>query len=602
MKVLLAALNAKFIHSSLALRYLRAAAEGEFDVLLREFTIKDDPLRVLSEVVGDRPEVVGFSCYIWNVVETLKIVRLLKKVSPATRVVLGGPEVSYDTWEWMGKWPEVDAIVIGEGEATFLELLRAWRDGGDLGEIAGLAFREGDRVKIAPRRGWIEPLDAIPSPYRGHLEELDNRIVYFEASRGCPFHCQFCLSSIDDAVRYFSLQRVKEDLARLIDYGVSQIKFVDRTFNLKKDYALELFQFLARYPGRTVFQFEITADILRLEIVEFLAAEAPPGRFRFEIGVQSTNEETNRLIRRIQRFDRLAGTVRRLRESGRVVQHLDLIAGLPREDYRSFRKTFDDVYALEPDELQLGFLKLLRGTGLRARAAEFGYVYMDEPPYEVLANDVLPYEDVRRIKRVEDMVDKYWNSHWMDHTLRYLRAWEFSSAFDLYQELGDYWDRQGYGTLGYQPEDLFLRMRDFLRDKGLRRPMVAEDLLKIDYLLTRRVRPRSPWWVPTLDKGGVLGWARRLAERPEILGPEFARLELGETALLKHAVLEWVSFDASAWIQDRQLAGVGDPHLAVVVYPPGGQEFPGSVSKWKGRPMLFVAAQMNAEDAADTHR
>ncbi|HHW45254.1 MAG TPA: DUF4080 domain-containing protein, partial [Desulfotomaculum sp.] len=349
-------------------------------------------------------------------------------------------------------------------------------------------------------------------------------------------------------------------------------------------------------------QFEITADILRREIVEFLAAEAPPGRFRFEIGVQSTNEETNRLIRRIQRFDRLAGTVRRLRESGRVVQHLDLIAGLPREDYRSFRKTFDDVYALEPDELQLGFLKLLRGTGLRARAAEFGYVYMDEPPYEVLANDVLPYEDVRRIKRVEDMVDKYWNSHWMDHTLRYLRAWEFSSAFDLYQELGDYWDRQGYGTLGYQPEDLFLRMRDFLRDKGLRRPMVAEDLLKIDYLLTRRVRPRSPWWVPTLDKGGVLGWARRLAERPEILGPEFARLELGETALLKHAVLEWVSFDASAWIQDRQLAGVGDPHLAVVVYPPGGQEFPGSVSKWKGRPMLFVAAQMNAEDAADTHR
>ncbi|MDI3256354.1 MAG: DUF4080 domain-containing protein, partial [Kyrpidia sp.] len=402
MKIVLSTLNAKFIHSSLALRYLRAVVEGEFDVSLREFTIKDDPLRVLGNLVGEKPDVVGFSCYIWNIFETLRIARLIKKVSPATRIVLGGPEVSYDTGEWMERCPEIDAVVIGEGESTFRELLRAWRDREDLRRVAGLAYREGNRVRITSRREWIDPLDAIPSPYQGRLDDLAHRIVYFEASRGCPFHCQFCLSSIEDGVRYFSLDRVKTDLARLIDHGVDQIKFVDRTFNLKKEYALELFRFLAEYPGKTVFQFEITADILRPEIVDFVAAQAPPGRFRFEIGVQSTNEETNRLIRRVQRFDRLARTVTRLRESGRVVQHLDLIAGLPREDYASFRKTFNDVYALQPDELQLGFLKMLRGTGLRARAAEFGYVYMDEPPYEVLTNDVLPYEDVRRLKRVED--------------------------------------------------------------------------------------------------------------------------------------------------------------------------------------------------------
>ncbi|MDI3328117.1 MAG: B12-binding domain-containing radical SAM protein [Alicyclobacillaceae bacterium] len=601
MRVVLCTLNAKFIHSSLALRYLRAVTEREFDVMLAEYTIKDDPLRILGDLVRREPDVIGFSCYIWNITETLRIVRLLKKVRPQTWIVLGGPEVSYETEGWMKAYPEIDAVVIGEGERTFYELLAALRDGKSLEEVAGLAYRDGERVRFTARRAWIDPLDSIPSPYADRLHELDHRIVYFEASRGCPFHCQFCLSSIEDGVRYFSLERVKSDLARLIDYGVDQIKFVDRTFNLNMQYALEIFRFLIDRPGRTVFQFEITADILRPEIVEFLAREAPPGKFRFEIGVQSTNDETNRLVRRHQRFDRVKWVVTRLRESGRVVQHLDLIAGLPREDYASFRRTFNDVYALEPDELQLGFLKMLRGTGLRQRAAEFGYVYMDDPPYEILSNDVLSFDDVRRLKRVEDMVDKYWNGHWMDNTLRYLTGHEFSSPFDFYQELGDFWEEQGYGTLGYQPDDLFLRLRAFLHGRGLKRPWVAEDLLKTDYLLSRRVRPRSPWWEPALDKAQVLGWARLLSKEPERMGPDFAKLELGETALLKHAVFETVSFDVCAWIERRGLQGEGVRHLLVVVYPSAKQENRERMSKLEGRPKLFAVA-LDAEGAAQTDR
>ncbi|MBX6395555.1 MAG: B12-binding domain-containing radical SAM protein [Alicyclobacillaceae bacterium] len=601
MRIVLCTLNAKYIHASLALRYLRAMTEREFDVHLAEYTIKDDPLRVLGELVGKDPEVVGFSCYIWNMTETLRIVRLLKKVRPHVRIVLGGPEVSHDSEEWMTACPEIDVIVVGEGERTFYELLVALRDGKDLGNVAGLVYRDGGRIRTTPRRAWIEPLDEIPSPYADHLHELDHRIVYFEASRGCPFHCQFCLSSIEDGVRYFSLERVKADLGRLIDYGVEQIKFVDRTFNLNKHYALDIFRFLIEHPGRTVFQFEITADILRPEIVEFLANEAPPGRFRFEIGVQSTNDETNRLVRRIQHFDRLKRTVVRLRDSGRVVQHLDLIAGLPREDYASFRRTFNDVYALEPDELQLGFLKMLRGTGLRARAKEFGYVFMDEPPYEILANDVLSFDDLRRLKRVEDMVEKYWNSHWMDHTLRYLTAEEFESPFDFYQELGDYWEERGYRAIGYQPEDLFVRLRDFLRRRGVRRPQVAEDLLKVDYLLGRRMRARSPWWETAFDKRQVLDLARRLARFPEVLGQEFAALGLGETALLKHAVMEEVSFDLGAWIERRVLQGEGVPHVVVVYYPPKEEEERENAPRGKGA-RLFVAARSDIERAGSTGR
>ncbi len=342
--------------------------------------------------------------------------------------------MSYDVREWMEQVPEFDFIVIGEGEETFKQLLFALEGRKEVADVAGLAFRDGDRIVMNPQRNKLRLAD-MPSPFRfpEDIPHLPNRIIYVETSRGCPFSCQFCLSSIEVGVRYFDREKIKDDLRYLMKHGARTIKFVDRTFNISRSYAMDMFRFLIdeHVPG-TVFQFEITADIMRPEVIEFLNKEAPPGLFRFEIGVQSTNDEVNRLIMRKQNFAKLARTVTMIKEGGKIAQHLDLIAGLPEEDYNSFRKTFNDVFALRPEELQLGFLKLLRGTGLRLRAEEYGYVYMDHAPYEVLANNVLSFDDVIRIKQVEDVLEKYWNAHRMNETIEYLVTDVFPSPFDVF--------------------------------------------------------------------------------------------------------------------------------------------------------------------------
>ena len=291
---------------------------------------------------------------------------------------------------------------------------------------------------------------------------LGKRVAYIETSRGCPFSCQFCLSSIEVGVRYFDREKIKEDIRYLMKNGAKTIKFVDRTFNISRSYAMDMFQFLIdeHLPG-TVFQFEITADIMRPEVIEFLNKEAPPGLFRFEIGVQSTNDYTNELVKRKQNFEKLTSTVTMVKNGGKIDQHLDLIAGLPEEDYHSFRKTFNDVFALRPEELQLGFLKMLRGTGLRIQADEHQYVYMDYAPYEILRNRVLPFDDMIRIKQVEDVLEKYWNDHRMDHTIEYLVTNVFPSAFDFFQDFGAF-GKKGWSRIGHQLEDLFKRLDEFL--------------------------------------------------------------------------------------------------------------------------------------------
>lgn len=543
MKVTVATLNAKYIHTSLAIRYLKAYCEKDFDIDIAEYTIKDPAMNVVSDLFARNPDVVGFSCYIWNIEETIKIVRMLKKVKPGLRVVLGGPEVSYDTEHWMKSVPEVDFIVMGEGEETFHHLLTELSGKRKLHFVFGLAYRKGRQIVVNPGRPKLN-LNDIPSPHRfaEDVPDLAKRVVYFETSRGCPFSCQFCLSSIEVGVRYFDIERTKRDLLYLIESGAKLIKFVDRTFNIKRDYALEIFRFLIENHRGCVFQFEITADIMRPEVLDYLAEHAPPGVFRFEIGVQSTNDATNALIQRRQNFAKLSRTVTTIKNSGKIAQHLDLIAGLPEEDYDSFRNTFNDVFALRPEELQLGFLKLLRGTGLRRDADKFGYVYMDHAPYEMLANAVMPFSDLVRIKRVEDVLEKYWNAHRMDYALEFLLTREFASAFDFFQEFGDYWEERGWQRIGHQLEDLFVRLRQFLAARGTQYPDIAEGLMKLDYFLGHKYKPRKIWWDFSLDKTKQGEYLKLIAEHPEWISEEFAALGAGEKELHKHAVIEVLPF------------------------------------------------------------
>ncbi|MDQ0873268.1 anaerobic magnesium-protoporphyrin IX monomethyl ester cyclase [Paenibacillus sp. V4I3] len=572
MKVLVSTLNAKFIHTSLALRYLKAFCEKDFDVEITEYTIKDPVMNVVSDIYQKAPDVLGFSCYIWNIEETITIIKMIKKIRPDLLIMLGGPEVSYDTEYWMNRIPEVDFIVMGEGEETFHQLLTEISTTRKYHFVYGLAYRKGEEIVLMPGRPKLK-LDDIPSPHRfaEDVPSLANRVVYFETSRGCPFSCQFCLSSIEVGVRYFDMERTKSDLLYLIDSGAKLIKFVDRTFNIKRDYAMEIFEFLIANHRGTVFQFEITADIMRPEVLDYLAENAPPGTFRFEIGVQSTNDTTNDLVQRRQNFFKLSRTVSKVKNSLKIDQHLDLIAGLPEEDYNSFRKTFNDVFELGPEELQLGFLKMLRGTGMRNDAHKYGYVYMDHAPYEILGNDILPFTDLIRIKRVEDVLEKYWNAHRMDHTVKYLIAKEFASAFDFFQEFGDFWEGRGWQKIGHQLEDLFTRLRDFLMHRETINMHVIEGLMKLDYFLGHKYKPRKIWWDFTLEKSEQNAHLRLLAEQPELVSGDFQSLRINEKDLHKHAMLEVLPFTLQTYLQSGEI-DESSKELLVVHFPPDAQQ------------------------------
>ncbi|MDR6124415.1 anaerobic magnesium-protoporphyrin IX monomethyl ester cyclase [Bacillus sp. SLBN-46] len=555
MNVICSTLNAKFIHTNLAIRYLKAYAAPEFTIQLKEYTIKDPVMNIVSDLYQSKPAVIGFSCYIWNIEETLKVVNMLKKIDPSILIVLGGPEVTYDTMEWMEKHSEVDFIVIGEGEQTFKQLLTEIETNNDYRNVPGIAYRSRDRVIITPQMNKLD-LKELPSPYRlpEDIPYLGKRVTYIETSRGCPFSCQFCLSSIEVGVRYFDREKIKSDIRYLMENGAKTIKFVDRTFNISRSYAMEMFRFLIdeHLPG-TVFQFEITADIMRPEVIEFLNQEAPKGLFRFEIGVQSTNDYTNELVMRKQNFAKLTRTVTMVKEGNKIDQHLDLIAGLPEEDYASFRKTFNDVFEMRPEELQLGFLKMLRGTGVRLRAEQHQYVYMDHSPYEILSNNVLSFDDIVRIKQVEDVLEKYWNDHRMDHTVEYLVKHVFPSPFDFFQEFGSYWDERGWSRIGHQLEDLFRRLYSFLEQKEVKNLDVVADLMKYDYLINHKYKPRKPWWEASYDKNSRTELYKRFIENPNLLGNEFIDLNLEEKELFKHTMLEEISFDLKGYLATGEI-------------------------------------------------
>ncbi|RFU69938.1 B12-binding domain-containing radical SAM protein [Bacillus sp. V59.32b] len=571
MNTIIATLNAKYIHTSLSIRYLKAYAAPDFDVQLAEYTIKDPIMNIVGDLYSKKPDIIGFSCYIWNIEETIKVIQLLKKINPELVIILGGPEVTYDVSEWLEKIPEADFIVIGEGETTFRKLLTELHGNKDYARVSGIAYRKDGKKVIHPQAEKLD-LKELPSPFRFEedIPHLSKRVTYVETSRGCPFNCQFCLSSIEVGVRYFDREKVKEDIRYLMNNGAKTIKFVDRTFNISRSYAMEMFQFLIdeHRPG-TVFQFEITADIMRPEVIQFLNDHAPVGLFRFEIGVQSTNDDTNELVMRKQNFEKLKRTVTMVKEGEKIDQHLDLIAGLPEEDYQSFRKTFNDVFALRPEELQLGFLKMLRGTGLRIRAKDHNYVFSDHSPYEILGNNVLSFDDIVRIKQVEDVLEKYWNDHRMDMTVEFLVKQTFSSPFDFFQEFGTYWDKQGWARIGHQLEDLFRRLLQFLESVNPAMLGTAAGLMKYDYFNGQKYKPRKPWWDHTFDKADRSGIYESILANPSKLGQEFAALALTEKELFKHTMLEEVPFDLKSYLE----TGVIEPNPTVMLayFDPAGK-------------------------------
>ena len=458
MKILLAAVNAKYIHSNLAVYSLRAyaqpggsaesgaAADGEISIA--EYTINQQVDEILMDIYRRAPEVLCISCYLWNISWVEQMIAEIPKILPETEIWLGGPEVSYDAGEFLKAHPSVAGIMRGEGEETFRELAEFWRSAGDRGvdreelsRISGISYRDADgQIRENESRPPID-LSSVPFVYE-RIEDFKNRIIYYESSRGCPFSCSYCLSSIDKCLRFRDLELVKRELQFFIDHEVPQVKFVDRTFNCRHEHAMAVWEYIRDHDrGITNFHFEVAADLLNEEEI-CLIRSMRPGLIQLEIGVQSANEQTIREIRRTMNLNRVQSVVARIRENGNVHQHLDLIAGLPWEDYESFGNSFDRVYAMRPEQLQLGFLKVLKGSLMYEKSKEYGLKYQERPPYEVLSTRWLDYGDVIRLKGIEEMVEIYYNSGQFRNTMEHLTE-EFTSPFVMYEALAAYYEKSG---------------------------------------------------------------------------------------------------------------------------------------------------------------
>ena len=482
MKLLLTTLNSKYIHTNLAIRYLKNSVVDVIDnVNLVEFTINQRKEYILGEIYKIQPDVIGFSCYIWNIEMIHEIAKLLKKVMPHITIIFGGPEVSFSPEKIMQENDAIDMIIMGEGEKTFKTLIQNLKYNEDYSQIPGMAFRAKGEIFINNKVGIVPEMEQITFPYKDEIIDK-NKIVYYESSRGCPFNCQYCLSSTSGGVRFRPLEIVKEEIKYLVDQGVQQVKFVDRTFNAKKDYAMEIMEhIIAINKGKTNFHFEVTADLIEEDMLEFLST-VPTGLFQFEIGVQSTNQETLKDIQRQMDFDKLGSVVKRISKGKNIHQHLDLIVGLPREDYFSFRKSFDDVFTLRPEKLQIGFLKLLKGSGIRRDSSQYQYIYDDKPPYEVLESDAMSYGEIVKLKGMEEMVEVYWNSNMFASTVEIILENFYDSSFKFFEDLWEYWEALGYHHLSHSRNKLYEILLEFYSYKGFEKSEVIKEVLKFDYI------------------------------------------------------------------------------------------------------------------------
>mgnify|MGYP000946199419 CR=1 FL=1 len=474
MKILLVAINAKYIHSNLAVYCLKAYAEKNMpqdvnvQIELAEYTINQNRDEILKDIYRRQAEMICFSCYIWNLDYVESMIRDVKKVMKDVIIWAGGPEVSYDSRETLGRLPELTGVMKGEGEKTFAKLCKVYGKRSETSELSleqidGITFRCPDGTIC--ERPWRVPMDLSEVPFVYHdMKKFENKIIYYETSRGCPFSCSYCLSSIDKCLRFRNLELVKKELQFFIDHEVPQVKFVDRTFNCKHDHAMAIWNYIKEHDkGITNFHFEVAADLLNEEEIELIRS-LRPGLIQLEIGIQSTNKQTIKEINRSMNLEKVRDKVARIHEKGNVHQHLDLIAGLPYENYDSFAHSFNEVYAMEPDQFQLGFLKVLHGSVMHEKMKEYELLCQNRPPYEVLSTKWLPYSDVIRLKKVEEMVEVYYNSFQFSHTMRLLVEL-FPSAFSMYEKMGDYYEKKGLFGLNHSRLTRYEILWDFVESE-----------------------------------------------------------------------------------------------------------------------------------------
>lgn len=493
MKILLAACNAKYIHSNLAVYNLKSCS-GEYSsrVVVKEYTINQIRDDILKDIYLEQPDVVCFSCYIWNISFVRELVPDLKKILPQVEFWAGGPEVSYDAVEFLKKNPAFFGVMVGEGEETFHELAGYYieRKPETLSGIRGVAFRDENKGRDIVHTGWRELMDLSKVPFAySNLTEFKNRIIYYESSRGCPFSCSYCLSSIDKKLRFRDIELVKKELQFFIDNKVPQVKFVDRTFNCKHDHAMEIWRYITENDnGITNFHFEISADLLRSEELALMKTMRP-GLIQLEIGVQSTNPQTIKAIRRTMDFEKLKGIVEQIHSFGNIHQHLDLIAGLPYEGYDSFHKSFCDVYALRPEQFQLGFLKVLKGSHMMEMTGEYQILYKDREPYEVLSTAWMTYGEILRLKMVESMVEVYYNSGQFKNTLVFLEKY-FDDPFRMYEALGRFYEKKGYSEISHSRMRRYEILMEFAGEQKEIPSEALSDVMLLDLYLRENLKSR----------------------------------------------------------------------------------------------------------------
>ena len=524
MKILLAACNAKYIHSNLAVYNLRACVRNTGpEILLREYTINQSKDEILRDLYQNAPDLLCFSCYIWNISFVRDLMEDFSKICPEVPIWVGGPEVSYDAEQFLGDNPWVAGVMRGEGEQMFKELVLFYdgRSDNGLEDIQGITWCDHQREIWSTQDRPVMNLDEVPFAYED-LADFEHRIIYYESSRGCPFSCSYCLSSIDKKLRFRSLDLVKKELQFFLDHRVPQVKFVDRTFNCRHEHAMEIWRYLLEHDnGGTNFHFEIEADLLTKEELD-LMRQMRPGLIQLEIGVQSTNVKTLQEIRRHVDFDRISRTVKRIQDMRNIHQHLDLIAGLPFEDLDSFRKSFEDVYALRPEQLQLGFLKVLKGSYMCEKTKEYGCVYKSKEPYEVLSTRWLAYGDILRLKKVETMVEVYYNSGQFTNTLPELEQY-FANAFDFYESLGDFYEQKGYDTISHSRLRRYEILLEFMESVVCGDSGILKKKMLFDLYLRENMKNR-PKWARDLKPYEREIWAYRKANQV----PKTAHLEVEE--------------------------------------------------------------------------
>ena len=557
MKVLLTAINAKYIHSNLAVYSLKAYAERNLtektkectEIELAEYTINQQTDDILQDIYKKKPDMLCLSCYIWNLNYVEEIVREIHKLLPEMLIWVGGPEVSYDGPSVLTRLPEIDGVMKGEGEKTFCDLVEFYNNKENertLDRIEGIVYRKGEEIC---ENAWRKTMDLsdVPFVYQD-MKEFEHKIIYYESSRGCPFSCSYCLSSIDKCLRFRNLDMVKKELQFFIDHKVPQVKFVDRTFNCKHDHAMAIWSYIMEHDnGVTNFHFEVSADLLNEAELE-LMSHMRPGLIQLEIGVQSTNEKTIREIRRTMKFEEVARIVKRINSYGNIHQHLDLIAGLPYEDYESFHKSFVDVYALQPEQLQLGFLKVLKGSYMEEQKENYGLVYKGRPPYEVLYTRWLPYEDTLRLKGIEEMVEIYYNSRQFCYTLPWLER-QFSDAFCMFEELAVYYEKHGLHLLNHSRTSRYEILLDFAGEKDAQHLEQYRQLLILDFYLRENAKNRPEFaGEELLDKEEERRFYDREAEERNYLG-DYETSEKRKLRKMTH--LEKFSWDVMGNMESR---------------------------------------------------